>query len=191
MPDHFLNSHSPLSDREIISLVKKKQPQALEELYDRHAARLYGLALKMLNDQAKAEEALRATFTTIWDRAREFDSRHGSVRNWLMLLCRDCCLAMRGMENGNIPHSEIGKAAFDGIEKTTKGISSEIGERAIASLKDLPDEQRRLIELAFFKGMTQSQIARTLNMPLDSVKNCIRVGIQKLRHELDVTLELS
>ncbi len=197
MLNYSLTDPSFLSDTEIISRVKNKEPQALEELYDRHAARLYGLALKMLNDTARAEKSLHATFVSIWERASHYDPRHGSVLNWLVLVCRECCLANQPFENGRTARSGIGSTGSSVKPKMTNEArrgaevrDSEISGRVMKALQDLPDAQRRPIELAFFKGMTQCEIAQALNQPLEAVKNRICIGMKTLLSGLKIKLQV-
>ena len=175
------------SDSALFAEIARKKAEALAVLYDRHAARLYGLALKILKDPALAEDVLQDLFLYLWQNAEKFEERRGQPLAWMMILCRNRAIdKLRAREKRQSRSAAIGEAtlalpSFDESESPFAIVhSKETLTRITAALDSLPSEQRTPIDLAFFGGLSQSEISEKLNIPLGTIKTRIRLGMQKL-----------
>jgi RNA polymerase sigma-70 factor (ECF subfamily) len=175
------------SDGALFAEMAKKQSEALSALYDRHAARLYGLALKILKDPALAEDVLQDLFLYLWQNAEKFEARRGQPLAWMMILCRNRAIdKLRAREKRQSRSAAISDQAlaFPAADESESPFaivhSKETFTRITAALDSLPSEQRTPIELAFFGGLSQTEIAENLQLPLGTIKTRIRLGMQKL-----------
>jgi RNA polymerase sigma-70 factor (ECF subfamily) len=165
----------------------------LGELYDRFAAVLYGLALRITGEPADAEEVVLDVFGQVWREAARFTADRGSPAAWLATITRSRALdllrararrgrlrdAVRQVEPDQVP---VTPAALTGPEEAV-----DLAERSVqvrAALAELPEPQRAVIELAYFGGLSQSEIAARLGEPLGTIKTRVRAGMQKLRETL-------
>ena len=164
--------------------------RALATLYDRHAAALLGFVLRIVREHADAEAVLMATFLQAWRSAASFDDSRGSVLAWLATMARSRALDVaRGTKRRELREQPtvdeadpIGELADAAPVDPLAGVEQQERRRAIdAALATLPAPQRRVIELAFFEGLTHVEIAERLTEPLGSVKTRIRQGMLTLR----------
>lgn len=179
------------SDTELLAAIARGSVQAFSVLYDRLSPRLYGLALKIVQDQAIAEDILQDIFMTIWKKAAQFDHRRGHPMAWLMVLCRnrsiDRLRVIDKRRERTAPLDEQGLQQIaaesdpNPFEMATYRETQDVVRKALG---ELPEEQRSLIEFAYFKGYSQSEIALELGIPLGTVKTRIRLGMEKLRNIL-------
>jgi RNA polymerase sigma-70 factor, ECF subfamily len=166
---------------------------ALAALYDRHSRAVYSLALRVLADQADAEDVLQDVFAQAWRQAGRYDSRRGPVAAWLLNMARtraiDRLRARRARPDSHTAasdgaHVELSIPAVDPGDALA---AARDAARVRAALEELPVLQRLAIELAYFEGLTQSEIAARLEQPLGTVKTRIRLGLLKLRDVLSGT----
>jgi RNA polymerase sigma-70 factor (ECF subfamily) len=178
MSDSFVNDEAQLMKRIIT-----KDQSALSELYQRYSALVYGLALRVLSNPALAEEAAQDTFMKVWNQASTWDINKGRLSTWLMTITRYTAIDRLRKEQNRAPAAValddiedlIGKRAF---MDTPQGQDSQL----LRSLMlNLPSEQIQAIELAFFQGLSHSEIAAELALPLGTVKTRLRLGMQKLK----------
>lgn len=165
---------------------------ALEALYDDLAPRVYGLACSILHDSRDAEEIVTDTFVQVWRTADAFDVTRGPIEAWVFAICRSRALdrvrsARRRMKLQDREEPRI--AAFTMAEAMPNPGEAalarvEMSRNVAAVLNELPPDQRRAIELAYFGGLTHSEISRELDVPLGTVKTRIRNGMQTLRDRL-------
>lgn len=170
-------------DLQLIARVIKGDEHAFLTLYDRYASRVYGLTLRVLGDTMLAEEATQDTFLKLWSRARKFDSDKGKLVPWLLTIAHRTALDRLRLENRRVPASnpndpeELWPILPD---KDTQ--SNEARWRSLYfAVQSLPKEQRQVIDLAYYKGMSQSEIAEVLDWPLGTVKTRVRSAMQSLR----------
>ena len=170
----------PAEDGTVLDSVRRGDARALEELYRRHSSRLYALLLRMLRETADAEEVLQETFVDAWRRAREYAASRGSVEAWLITIARSRAIDRirnRGARLRLVKQTEqLATAAPPQAEPTDVHAQTRL-RRALGTL---PPEQRRAIELAYWDGLSQSEISRETGDPLGTVKTRVRLGLQRL-----------
>lgn len=174
-----------VDDKELISKVADGDQRAFIVLYDRYSSRIYTLILHMLNDQMMAEEVLQETFLRLWSRAGQYMPERGSVLIWLSAIARRTTLERLRFEShrpvlvdGNEPSSLL--ESIPEPETT----SEEARWRSLyLAVQSLPEEHRKVIELAYYQGMSQSEIAEMLHLPLGTVKTRLRTGMLRLRRQ--------
>ncbi len=157
--------------------------EAFSALYDRYAPRVYGLALHMLQDPGLAEEVAQEAFLKLWTRASQFNPRRGSPLAWLLTITRRTALDRIRFENRRPveAHLEDPDRSWHHLADP-RSEGQEARWRSLRfELLDLPAEQRQAIELAYYHGLSHSQIAEHLEIPLGTAKTRIRLGMEKLR----------
>lgn len=171
------------NDQQLIAKVVKGDENAFLSLYDRYASRVYGLTLRVLGDAMLAEEVTQDTFLKLWSRARQFDSNKGELVPWLLTIAHRTALDRLRLENRRMPVSNP-----QDPEETWPLIPDETTQNGEArwrslyfAVQSLPEEQRQVIDLAYYKGMSQSEIAEVLGWPLGTVKTRVRSAMQSLR----------
>ena len=182
--------YSVLDDETIISLIVQAQTGALSELYDRYGRLVFSLAVGSLGDQATAEEITQDVFLRVWQRAGQYRADRGKVSTWLTSIARNRAidrLRRRSSrpEQFSVLWAEVGPG--DGLAVSGPAQVAELTmerERVRAAISQLPVAQKRVLALAYFQGLTQSQISDALDLPLGTVKTRIRLGMEKLRQML-------
>ena len=178
------------SDQRLLERVAGKDSQALADLYDRYAPVALALAGRILGDRSEAEDVLQVVFTRVWTDAGRYDPSKGSPMSWLLSWVRNGAIdRLRRRE-------ALQRAAHHSAERATSAHgeshdhdhdpTAEERERLKKAVESLPADQRQVIELAYFEGLSQSQIAQRLGEPLGTVKTRTRLGMNKLRQALPV-----
>jgi RNA polymerase sigma-70 factor (ECF subfamily) len=163
---------------------------ALAALYDRHARGIYSLALRVLGVEADAEDVVQEVFAQAWRQASRYDEARGTVAAWLLIMTRTRAIdRLRARQarpdSANAAPDEVWDLRAAPVVDPADTLAAEQdAERVREALAQLPLVQRLAIELAYFEGLTQSQIAARLEEPLGTVKTRIRVGLLKLRDAL-------
>jgi RNA polymerase sigma-70 factor (ECF subfamily) len=174
------------NDVALLSAIAARDEVALAQLYDRYRAILFGLLMRILNNREEAEDVLQEVFLQVWRKAEDFDENRGRPFTWLVTLARSrgidrlrtLAARERVAEAGaREPSEEISDAVTDAFKSEQRGLVSD-------ALAKLPDEQKRPIMLAYFEGLTQSEIATSLGAPLGTVKTRMRTGMIRLRELL-------
>ena len=177
---------SQIADDDLLQAVSRGDESALGALYDRYRLILFGLILRILHDRQEAEDVLQEAFLQVWRRASDFDPARGRAFTWLVTIARSRALdrlrasgsrARIATEAEQEPRESTSDAAADAVK-------SEEGEIVRQALAELPEEQRRALFMAYFEGLTQSEIAARLGDPLGTVKTRMRSGLMKLRELL-------
>ena len=177
------------SQAQLLLRVAEQDAQALAELYDLTAKPLFSLALRILGDVSEAEEVIQDVFVQIWKNASSFDPLLGPAFHWALSITRHRAidrLRARQRRARLIENLEEDAAANAAISTASdkEALGAEDTAAVRSGLGGLPAEQRRVIELAFFGGLTHQQIAEALNEPLGTIKARIRRGLSKLRESL-------
>lgn len=178
-------------DARLVQQVAQGDKQAFAELYDRFSGPLFGTALRIVRDPGEAQDIVHDAFVTVWEKASTFEASRGTAFSWVVTLVRNRAIDHVRMRRrraellGDSFLSDLGYpadgAAPAGDASALLGDEARMVRTAVATL---PPEQRRVLELAFFGGLTQEQIAGTLQEPLGTVKARIRRGLLKLRESL-------
>jgi RNA polymerase sigma-70 factor, ECF subfamily len=177
---------APSTDVEILRRVAGGDEGALSALYDRYRLILYGLILRILHSQAEAEDVLQDVFLQVWRRASDFDETRGRPFTWLVTLARSRAIdRLRALGSRERTAQEAARDVPDSIsDAADDAVKSEQGEIVRRALRELPEEQRQTLLLAYFEGLTQTEIAERTGTPLGTVKTRMRSGMTKLRESL-------
>jgi RNA polymerase sigma-70 factor (ECF subfamily) len=189
VPDHVADlRRSAEHDRFIVSRMAAGDPQAAGDLYDRHARAVYSLARRMLADSSQAEDIVQEVFTQAWTQARRYDPLRASVATWLLMMTRsraiDRLRARRGDQRDAAAEGRAEELPDLQPGQDDMAITGQLGERLRDALQSLAEPQRKAIELAYYEGLSQSEISERLREPLGTVKTRIRTGLLKLRDAL-------
>jgi len=177
-----------LADEELMYLVQDGNPDAFELMYDRHGGPAFSLAYRMVGDRTVAEDIVQEAFLSIWRSRARYQRDRGSVRSWVLGIVHHRTIdALRR----NLVHDRR-RASAEGIEERheareltdVEAARRDEARTVRAALEGLPDEQCRVIELAYFGGFTHTQIADMLAMPVGTVKGRMRLGLEKMRRQL-------
>jgi RNA polymerase sigma-70 factor (ECF subfamily) len=173
-----------LSDEALVALAARSEQSALAELYDRYGRTAYGLALRVLRDQALAEDAVQEAFLTIWRTAARFVPERGKASTWILTLVhRRAVDAVRREQRRRADSLDVA------AEPSVEGVEEDAWlrlqrERVQAALRRLPDSQREALELAYYGGFSQSELAERLGQPLGTIKSRMFTGLASLREQL-------
>ncbi|MEZ5312142.1 MAG: sigma-70 family RNA polymerase sigma factor [Thermoanaerobaculia bacterium] len=175
-------------DLELLRRVVDRRPEALSELYDRFSPLLLAIARRILGSTADAEEILQETFLQAWNQAEHYDSGRSSVSTWLVLIARSRALdrlRQRLSRDRVVAAVEAEPAAPDASGRSDEHVLiQERRKRVRSALAGLPVEQKQVMELAFFEGLSQTEIAERTETPLGTVKTRALLAMKKLRREL-------
>ncbi len=163
---------------------------ALEEISARHAGASYGLALHMLRDPGWAEEVVQDVLLRLWRKPDMFDPARGDLHRWLLRITHNAAIDALRSRRGTSRALEIGAyeldtLPWDGQDPFEGAWEHSRAERVRRALAELPSEQREVVELAYYRGMSQSEIAALTGQPLSTVKTRTRLAFKKLRSALE------
>jgi len=177
-----------LADEDLISLVEAGDAEAFAGLYDRHGRSAYSLAYRMMGERQAAEDLVQDSFIKVWRSARSYRAERGSVRTWILSITHN-----RGIDHLRSTASR--RRTQDRVEMTaeTAQPSEAFSEtwrnsqrdQIQQALKTLPEEQLKILELAYYSGYTHAEIAEMLDIPLGTVKGRMRLGMKKIKSFFD------
>ena len=174
-------------DRALLERVRRGDEQALAALYDRYTPLLYSVALRILRRPADAEDAVQDAWLQVWKRASSYDPGRGALAAWLLTVVRTRALdryrslASRGRAESRV-EAEDQVAPIE--DPTRRASERQVGGRVREALAQLNASQRQVLEIAYFEGLAQSEIAERVGAPLGTVKSWTRQGLMKLRELL-------
>jgi RNA polymerase sigma-70 factor (ECF subfamily) len=175
-----------LADEDLMPRIAAEDPTAFEVFYDRHGGAAFSLAYRIVGDRQAAEDVTQEALLSIWRSGARYDRARGSVRAWTLGIVRNRAIDLLRRDAGRAP-----KLAFDSEQALERRPAKELTEvealrretavEVRTALSGLPNEQSRVIQLAYFGGFTHSEIARMLNEPLGTIKGRMRLGMDKIR----------
>ena len=177
-----------LADEDLMQLVRRNDPRAFEVVYERHSGAAFSLAYRMVGRGNVAEDVVQEAFLSIWRSGARYERARGSVRTWVLGIVHNRAIdsLRRSVVHDRRRASDEGiEERFEARERTEVEVGrlSE-AEEIRQALTTLPDEQSRVIELAYFGGFTQSEIATMIDTPIGTVKGRMRLGLEKMRAQL-------
>ena len=173
-------------DVQTLKRAQSGEARALAELYDRYTPLLFPVALRILRTQADAEDAIQDSWLQVWRRAAAYDPRRGTVAAWLLTVIRTRALdryrsrASRSRAESRVDPEPVQRPP----EPASSAVRSQLGAKVREALATLAPQQRQAIEIAYFEGLSQSEIAERLKAPLGTVKSWTRQGLTRLRELL-------
>jgi RNA polymerase sigma-70 factor, ECF subfamily len=180
-------SADPASAVYLIQRVAKQDREAFSQLYDRCSSLVFTLAMRMLKVRSDAEDLLQEVFVQVWRQAGNYSEERGSPEAWIMNIARsraiDKIRSIRRMEKSFALTDDPARTESSSTVESSAA-QSEVRITMNSALANLPESQRRVLELAYFDGLTQTEIAERLAEPLGTVKTRMRSGIQRLREIL-------
>ena len=178
-----------LGDEDLMPLVGRKDPAAFAVFYDRHGGAAYSLAHRIVGNPALAEDVTQEAFLSIWRSEAGFDRTRGSVRAWALGIVRNRAIDALRREASRGPRLDYDdegvlerRAAPERTDE--EALRRETARSLRGALEELPSDQSKVIELAYYGGFTHSEIAEMLGMPLGTVKGRMRLGLEKIRTRL-------
>jgi RNA polymerase sigma-70 factor (ECF subfamily) len=191
LPDGARSTVKEFGDDQLMSGVVRREAAALEALYDRYAAVVMGVALRITSDRAAAEDIVQETFLRVWRNAATYDRQRGVFLGWLIRIARNLAIDLHRQAAGR-DSKRSQPETLDAVDEPPDP-DADVVENAWLSFKSqqvraalitLPAAQRQVIELAYYKGMTRQEIAEATGEALGTVHTRARLGLQKLREEL-------
>lgn len=181
--------YADLEDAALLALIAGGDERALAALYDRHGARAFSLALRILGDPETAEEVVLDVFWSIWKHAGAFTPERGRFTTWLHSLVRNRAIDQLRRRRARPPQApareeepEEAAASDPTVEELAE--AEELAQAIRVAMAALPEAQRRVLELAYFHGWTHREIAEYLGEPLGTVKSRLHLGLRKIHDEL-------
>jgi RNA polymerase sigma-70 factor, ECF subfamily len=178
-----------LADEELMPLIGEKNPDAFEVFYDRHGGVAYSLAYRIVGERGAAEDVTQEAFISIWRSGARYDAARGSVRTWMLGIVRNRAIDALRSKAGKAPKLDFDDDSIlehrPAAEQTeSEALQRETAQELRGALGELPGEQAKVIQLAYFGGFSHSEIAGMLGVPLGTVKGRMRLGLEKIRGEL-------
>lgn len=163
--------------------LKRGESTAIESLYDRYGRLAYGLAFRILNERGAAEDVVQEAFVSVWRHATGFDASRGSLRNWLLSIVRNRAIdRLRGSARIRTEVELADAEPRAEVPDAWEAVALHLERKQIQeSFNELPEPQRRTLELAYFGGYTHVEIAGRMRVPLGTVKSRMRIGLEKMR----------
>lgn len=182
-----------LDDKELVRAIVDRRSEAVAELYDRYSGMLKALSQRILHDSADAEEILQETFVQVWNQAGRYDPKRSSVSTWLVLISRSRSIDRLRSRQVKLRTATAARREKPQNHTSPEGVGNVLGQERRKRLQEemakLPDEQSQVLELAFYGGMTQSEIAEQTEIPLGTVKTRTLLAMKKLRQALRDEIE--
>src|ERR1700733_1790946 len=173
-----MNTIDLMNDGDLIQRIAQRDQGAFEDLYNRYARAVFGLALRRLGDRGRAEDAVQETFASIWRSAASYKPERGPGAPWLYAVARNA-IVDRARGRTDIP-AAIPDEAAAGLGPADRAEQSWVSWRVHRALEELPEREREVIALAYWSGLSQSEVAEFLDIPLGTVKTRTRAALMRL-----------
>jgi RNA polymerase sigma-70 factor, ECF subfamily len=179
------------SDEQLIAQVARGDTAAYEVLYDRYSSMVMGLALRITGDRSLAEEVVQETFWRVWRKAEMFQTQRGAFTSWFFGITRNLSIDVLRRQKTQVQPVEeaeqiIEQAPDPSLDVAEAAWVRQKHQQMRTAIANLPKDQRSVIEMAYFRGMTRQEIARITGEPLGTIHTRARLAIQKLRDELQM-----
>ena len=180
------------ADREIARRLKNREQEALGTLYDRYGRLAFSLILRVVKNSAVAEDLVQETFLRVWNRAQAFDEEKGALGPWVLTIARNRAIDYLRSVNGRMSQNmyELSgneqQSMFGDLEKDI--LNSDRARILREAFQKLNENQKTVLEMAYFEGLSQTEMAEKMKQPLGTVKTWVRSGLQALRAELGEAL---
>lgn len=182
-------NYQDMEDLELLEEISNRNRDALAELYDRYDRRVFSLAARILNDPVSSEEVTQDVFLSVWRRGSSYSSAKGKFTTWLFSIAHNRTIDElrkrrrdRNRQNDDIEdHLNIESAEISPLENA---VAQSEYAKVRDAMAELPAEQRQVVELSYFRGLTQAEIAEKTGQPLGTVKTRMRLALRKLRNAL-------
>src|SRR3954468_921896 len=179
--------HATDDDTSLVARMQRRDPNALAELYDRYGRVTFSLILRVVRDAGTAEDLVQETFLRVWNRVQGFDAQKGSIGPWLLAVARnraiDYLRSAGGRERNALEFEETERPAlYTDMERDL--LLSDSARRVKSAMEKLSDNHRQVIELAYFEGLSQTEMAERMGQPLGTVKTWVRAALKNLRDDL-------
>ena len=183
-------NYQDLTDQELASEVSEQNREALAALYDRYGRRVFGMAARLLGDTVSSEEVTQDVFMRVWNRASSYAPEKGKFTTWLFRIAHNRAIdemRKKGRDRNRQADDIADHWDLESTDPSPPDVAVANSEYASvrAALAKLPDPQRQVVELSYFKGMTQSEIADKTGQPLGTVKTRMRLALRKLHTALE------
>lgn len=181
------------TDATVIARLAGGDHSALGTLYDRHARAVYSLVYRIVRHSHDAEDVTQEAFSQAWLQARRYDGGRATVVGWLLMIARTRALDRLRSRAGGLGRAAFGSDEIDGLaaehggDQEANAIAAQAAGRLREIVGSLPDAQREVLHLAFYRGLTHSEIADALQTPLGTIKTRLRTALIRLRDTLQVT----
>ena len=176
-------AETSLSDSELLQRVGAGDGNAFEMLYRRYARPVFGLALRRLGDRSRAEDAVQDTFTSVWRAARSYRPERGPGAPWLYAVARNAIVD--GVRGRRESVADLPDEPSDDVGPPEQAEQGWLSWRVHRALEELPENERKVLELAYWSGLSQSEIAEFLGIPLGTVKTRTRSALARLADLLE------
>lgn len=182
-------NYQEMSDLELLALIGRSDKDALAALYERYGRRVFSLAVRILNDSVTSEEVTQDVFLSIWRRGASYSPDKGKFTTWLFSIAHNRTIdelrrRRRDLNRGNDDVEEHLDIIAADISPDDSAVAQSEYAMVREAMKALPPEQRQVVELAYFRGLTQAEIAEKMGQPLGTVKTRMRLALKKLRDAL-------
>ena len=180
-----------IDDTQLFRRIQEKDEEALEQLYDRYEKLLFSFSLRMTNNETIAEEAVQDVFTKLWTKKLPYKKEKGKFSSWLLTITRNACLDLiRKTKTDNVEFQERDSLKEDNEPTPEEHVEwNEKRQQIKSAMQSLNDEQKEIIELFYFKGLSQSKISEACNIPLGTVKGRVRLALNHLNKQMENTNE--
>jgi RNA polymerase sigma-70 factor (ECF subfamily) len=176
-----------MEDGDVVGRLQRRDPQALAELYDRYGGMIYRLVLRIVRDTGIAEDLVQETFLRAWNRAGGFDSERGAAGPWLLAIARNRALDYLRAQSRRGPNTmELNETEHPArfVDFPSEALNFDLARQVKRAMEQLSREQRETIQLAYFEGMSQSEIAERMGQPLGTVKTWMRRAMLRMRETM-------
>lgn len=176
-------------DRQLAVRLQDRDPQALAELYDKYGRMAFSIIVRIVRDQGVAEDLTQETFLRVWNRMAGFDTEKGALGPWVLTVARNRAIDYLRSVDGRSRQNAIELSATETpsvfVDLEANLINSDRARQLKSAFTKLNDKQRTVIELAYFEGLSQTEMAERMKQPLGTVKTWVRSALQILRAELE------